>query len=189
MHLSPTLRRLFFLSIVPFGFSFSAAAQNAASPAAPPGAAAMLASEKPLEAGAIAPDFNAITAAGKPVHLSDFKKKIVVLDFWATWCAPCQEALPRTAVVARDFPEVVFLGLDTWDAPAAFKEWVARHADLKGMTFATDPTKGGWQIAHSYGVNGIPCQYVIDRDGRITVRLTEPSELSSVLHTLTSPRR
>lgn len=159
-----------------FYLARAASAEDAPAPTPLPNAAALLATEKPLEPGATAPDFTAATSEGKPVHLSDYKDKVVVLDFWASWCAPCQQSLPRTDRVARDFPEVVFLALDTWDPLPAFKQWLARHPDLKQLSFATDPSKGGWQIAHLYGVNGIPCQYVIARDGRIAARLVEQSE-------------
>src|ERR1044071_9872789 len=94
---------------------FTAALANAAAP------------ERPdlLPPGTPAPDFTAYTADKKPVKLSDFKGKIVLVDFWSTWCGPCKMAMPHMEQLhkklgAQDF---VVLGVCVWDTQQAFDGW------------------------------------------------------------------
>jgi thiol-disulfide isomerase/thioredoxin len=79
-----------------------------------------------LEAGALAPDFVSKDLAGKEVRISDWHGKIVVLDFWATWCGPCKASLPHTAEVAKRYKDqgVVVLANCTSDTCANFNEFV-----------------------------------------------------------------
>ena len=53
--------------------------------------------------GSAAPDFTRVDKNGCPIMLSDYKGKVVVLDFWATWCGPCQAALPHIAAIAKKY--------------------------------------------------------------------------------------
>ena len=124
-----------------------------------------------LANGRVAPDFTVQSATGTPIHLSDYRGKTVVLDFWATWCEPCQEALPGTNTLAREYSgkNVVFLAINVWDSPDAFAAWLPKHAGLNALTFAIDPTSQGSDVATiKYKVSGIPTQFVIDPQGRIT---------------------
>jgi thiol-disulfide isomerase/thioredoxin/outer membrane lipoprotein-sorting protein len=126
---------------------------------------------KPLLAnGTVAPDFTVHDRAGNPIRLSDYKGHVVVLDFWATWCGPCQESLPSTNAVARKYlkKDVVVLGVNVWDKPDAFNAWLPEHKNYDAIKFAIDPTSDQKDVASSlYNVSGIPTQYVIDGLGRI----------------------
>lgn len=123
-----------------------------------------------LATGTPAPDFAVQDRDGKPVHLSDYKGKVVVLDFWSTWCGPCQQSLPHTNQVARKYADknVVVLAVNVWDKPEAFQAWLPQHKEYDALTFAIDPTGNGKDIATSlYHVSGIPTQYVLSREGKI----------------------
>jgi thiol-disulfide isomerase/thioredoxin len=113
----------------------------------------------------------------KTVKLSDFRGKVVVLDFWATWCGPCIASMPHTKEVAARYKEqgVVVLGSCTNDTRAAFEKWVkANRAKYPDFIFAHDPAeRSPASISDKlYGVAGIPQQFVIDREGKIVALVT-----------------
>jgi thiol-disulfide isomerase/thioredoxin len=127
--------------------------------------------EQPVLAnGATAPDFAVQDVNGKTVHLADFAGKVVVIDYWATWCGPCQSALPGTDKVAREYQAkgVVFLPVCSWDDKSAFTPWV-NDRKTWSMTFYFDPAgRGKDSIAGTlYKVSGIPTQFVIGKDGKV----------------------
>jgi len=126
-----------------------------------------------LAAGTLAPDFTVNDKVGKLVKLSDYKGKIVVLDFWATWCGPCQMSLPHTNEVAKQFADkgVVVLAVCVSDTQAAFDGWLPQHPEYDAITFAFDPAKRGGPLGSGplYHVSGIPTQYVIGKDGKVIV--------------------
>jgi len=148
-------------------------AQKIVPMAAKPGAAAGM---KLLETGATAPDFVSNDPSSQPVRLASLKGKVVVLDFWATWCGPCQKSLPHTQAVAKKFKDqgLVVLACCTSDTRAKFDEWVktsqATYPDIK---FTCDPCERGSANYDDraskklYGVAGIPTQFIIGRDGKI----------------------
>lgn len=134
-------------------------------PAAPP----------TLAAGTAAPDFTVSAPDGKLVKLSDLRGKVVVLDFWATWCGPCQRSMPHLEKVYRavDGKDVAVLGVCVWDQKPAFDTWAAKNAGTK-YTFpiAFDPAgSGADNVAKRFNVGGIPTQYIIDRDGKVVTAL------------------
>lgn len=123
-----------------------------------------------LKNGSRAPDFVVHDDGGRPIKLSSYRGKVVVLDFWATWCGPCQESLPATNKVAAKFSKkgVVFLGVNVWDKKEAFHQWLPEHRNYSSIKFAIDPRGAGQDVATKlYHVSGIPTQYILDRKGRV----------------------
>jgi thiol-disulfide isomerase/thioredoxin len=126
--------------------------------------AARYVSEPGLARQRMAPPFEATTIDGKRISLDDFQGKVVLLDFWATWCGPCVEALPHVQHIAEKFagqPLVVLsVSLDKDDAK--WKSFVASH----NMTWL-QARDGGWDgaISEQFGVRAIPHTFTIDADG------------------------
>jgi len=145
-----------------FSIPFPASAPNSPTPVAEPAL---------LTAGTPAPDFTASDKDGKPVKLSGYKGKVVVVDFWATWCGPCQQSLPHTNEVAKQFAgkNVVVLAVCVSDTQAAFDGWLPKHPEYDSITFAFDRSKRSDPQAPGrlYRVSGIPTQYVIGKDGKV----------------------
>jgi thiol-disulfide isomerase/thioredoxin len=138
-----------------------------------------------LPAGTAAPDFMTKDLAGKEVRLADSKNKVVVLDFWATWCGPCRASLPHTQEIAKHYKDqgVVVLAACTSDTRAKFEEWVkANQEKYADIVFTCDPNERGSATYEErassklYHVSGIPTQFVIGRDGKIVFSLVGYSE-------------
>lgn len=133
-----------------------------------------------LQESAEAPDFASTDLAGKLVQLSDFKNKVLVLDFWATWCGPCLASLPHTQEVANRYKDqdVVVLAVCTGDTREKFESWVAENqTKYPDVIFTCDPNERGSATYDDrasrklFGVKGIPTQFVIGRDNKISAVL------------------
>ncbi|WP_446743044.1 redoxin domain-containing protein [Silvibacterium acidisoli] len=110
----------------------------------------------------MAPPFTVTTLDGRQVSLDDLNGKVVLIDFWATWCGPCREALPHIQQIAKKFQDqplvVLSVSLDKDDAK--WKDFVAKN----NMTWL-QYRDGEGNIANAFAVESIPHTFTIDTDG------------------------
>ncbi|HPO56692.1 MAG: TlpA disulfide reductase family protein [Ignavibacteriaceae bacterium] len=111
-----------------------------------------------------APDFALKSVDGKTVKLSDFKGKIVIVDFWATWCPPCRKGIPDLIQIQKEYPkDVVVIGIsldrDTKSEVPAF---------VKNYGINYPVVYGDGKVDKNFGgIEAIPTAFVIDRNGNI----------------------
>lgn len=113
--------------------------------------------------GQRAADFTLTSLDGSPVHLADLQGKVVLLDFWATWCPPCRHELPTIEALSRKYKDkdVMILGINNEDPKTARRFLEQHHPDL--ATLHDEKAK----VQRMYSCYAIPTVMVIDRDGKI----------------------
>ena len=118
---------------------------------------------------------------GETVTLSELKGKVIMLDFWASWCPPCRQEAPTLSQVYREFKgqEVEFIGIDIWDRPSDAIEYV----DLFDVPYPNSIDSEGI-VAIDYGVKGIPEKIFIDPNGFISKKFVGPISADTLRATL-----
>ncbi|MBN1513117.1 MAG: TlpA family protein disulfide reductase [Phycisphaerae bacterium] len=124
-----------------------------------------------IRLGDAAPDFTGTTLDGKSFKLSELKGKVVLLDFWATWCTPCLAEVPNIKKAVDRFGKdgrfvVVGISLDT--SERSVKAMVERFG-MNWPNLVLGPAEEN-PVAKRYGVSGIPAMFLIDADGKVVAR-------------------
>lgn len=146
---------------------------------------AHLASMNTLNPGCPAPDFVLQTAEGQELSLKELRGKIVLIDFWASWCAPCLGEMPNVKKLYAKYHEkgLEVLGISMDNKKEAWLKSIEKEqlpwlqvSSLKGM--------GRCPVAKSYEVMAIPKFYIIDREGRIVAKDLRGKDLAEKVSSL-----
>jgi len=121
---------------------------------------------KPLTTGTMGPDFNLIDANGKSVSLSKFRGKVVLIDFWQTWCPPCVEEIPYLKSLQEKYESqgLAIVGISDRLDQEGIGTWRAFVSD-HGINYTTLIDEKG-MTAGQYNVQSYPHKFIIDRNGR-----------------------
>ncbi len=139
---------------------------------------------KKVAIGQPAPDFTLDTPEGTPMSLSSLKGKVVLIDFWASWCGPCRRENPHMVELYKELSPkgVEFFGVSLDEDR---EKWLKAIED-DGLIWKHVSDLKGWNSAASklYGVNGIPCTYLIDQNGVIVATKVFGDELKAEIEKL-----
>ncbi|HWA84022.1 MAG TPA: redoxin domain-containing protein [Fimbriimonadaceae bacterium] len=137
-------------------------------------------SNPPVPLGSAAPDIVLTSLDGKKVKLSSFRGKVVLIDFWATWCPPCRKGLPTTNKIHEQYDSkgLQVLALSTEDSAT-----ISAFVKDNKYTFAAyrDPNA---EATKKYNVEGIPCTVIIDAKGKLSSYLVGLRPESEILDNL-----
>jgi thiol-disulfide isomerase/thioredoxin len=110
-------------------------------------------------------DFTLETIDGDAITLSEQRGKWVIINFWATWCAPCRQEMPTLQMIAEDYPDVLVLGVNLRESV----ETISLYREELGVTFPIliNPDD---QLLTDYQVIGLPQTLVVSPDGEVVMR-------------------
>lgn len=139
--------------------------------------------------GQKAPAFTLNTFEGQQVSLKSLKGKVVLLNFWASWCVTCKDEAPYLEQAWQKYKSndaVVFLGVAWTDTDAKAKDYIKNF----GITYLNGPDLGT-RISQVYRITGVPETYIIDRNGVLVdvhlIPFSSTSEITGIIDPLLSP--
>ncbi len=123
-------------------------------------------------AGEAAPDFTVQTFDGQTVKLSDLHGKVVLVNFWASWCIPCSQEAPDLENTWRQYKDrgVVFVGVDYVDTENEARTYLS-HFNISYPNGADLGTR----ISQAYRIRGVPETYIVDRNGTLRATFIGPA--------------
>ncbi len=144
----------------------------------------VLASFSQIKKGKPAPEISLINMEGNQINLSDLKGKVVLIDFWASWCGPCRNNNPRLIKLYQKYHDKGFeiLGVSIDNNAQDWKQAVNEDH----LEWIQVDDKNGWNAstAKVYNVNAIPSSFLIDKDGIIREIDLEGRQLESKIKSL-----
>jgi cytochrome c biogenesis protein CcmG/thiol:disulfide interchange protein DsbE len=135
-----------------------------------------------LEMGQPAPDFSLETVEGKTVKLSDYKGKVVAINFWATWCEDCRKEMPDLQKAYETYKDqgLVILGVNLKENNVTVKGF----ADFNGLTFPIVMDKDGKVTVDQYMVKPIPTTYFVDKQGILRAKVESAMSYEKIMNTV-----
>jgi cytochrome c biogenesis protein CcmG, thiol:disulfide interchange protein DsbE len=112
----------------------------------------------------VAPDFQITSFDGQPYQIAQLKGKVVVLNFWASWCPPCRDEAAFLEKTWRQYKDrgVIFIGVDYVDTESAAKDYLKQYS----ITYFNGVDLGS-EISQKYRIKGVPETYFIGKDGNL----------------------
>jgi peroxiredoxin len=130
---------------------------------------------EPLTVGKVAPDFELPDLGDKTMRLSDFRGKVVFLNFWATWCKPCREEMPSMEVLYKNFERDGLVVLAVSIDRVTTKKDIPPFVKSLSLTFPVLVDSWG-QTDKRYKLMGVPETYIIDQDGVLREKIIGPRD-------------
>ncbi|HXU25784.1 MAG TPA: TlpA disulfide reductase family protein, partial [Bacteroidia bacterium] len=131
--------------------------------------------------GSILPDFTLTTPEGKPLSISSFKGKVVLVDFWASWCGPCRKENPNVVAI---YKKLHAKGFDVYGVSLDDnKEKWLNAIKTDGLIWNHASDLKGWdnQVAKQFGIDAIPFTILLDKEGKIIGKGLRGAELESAV--------
>ncbi|WP_009961574.1 TlpA family protein disulfide reductase [Verrucomicrobium spinosum] len=136
---------------------------------------------KKLVEGAEFPTFEVKDLEGKPLSVAGLKGKVVLIDFWATWCGPCVHEMPNVIKAYEKFHDqgLEIIGVSLDQDRAALDAFLKEHK----MTWPQYFDGKGWgnEVSGKYGIQGIPATFLLNREGKIAGKDLRGEELSAAI--------
>ncbi|GAB4474209.1 MAG: hypothetical protein Kow0088_10100 [Anaerolineales bacterium] len=139
--------------------------------------------------GQRAPDFTLTTFDGQTIHTADLKGKVLVVNFWASWCKPCEQEAADLEAAWRFYQsrgDVIFLGVDYVDTEPEARAYLEKFE----ITYPNGPDLGT-RISQAYRIRGVPETYIVDQNGILQFVQIGPfrslSQIKSVIDPMLQP--
>ncbi|QPC82081.1 TlpA family protein disulfide reductase [Phototrophicus methaneseepsis] len=127
-------------------------------------------------------DFSLTTFEGEALNTADLRGKILVINFWGSWCAPCRDEAPDLQAIWEDYggEDVVLIGVNWNDIEGSARAFI----DEFGLTFPNGPDIGE-KIAEQYAITGAPETFIVDQEGTIAAAIIQPTNYDALAQVIT----